>query len=208
MATSDLGLGNLQDLKREILPAALRSQTDWDQVLKTIGLGVALAFERHCNRLWKRTAGETDEFRADRAVWVVRRFPIETVSEIAIRDDYATGWVSQSISDVLNVSEESGLVKFGDVLGPSTSEARLTYTGGYWYDTDEAYGTAQPSGTFAVPGDLKAAWLLQCASEFERRDGIQQKTAIGRPKDQEARFSTEMLKDVERTLNAHRRFMG
>ena len=132
------GLAKLVELKKRLLPDSLEGQVSFDTVVQQVGLGVAAQFDRHANRLLARVAAEQDVFSADRDHWILRRYPLESISAISQRDDLATGWVALVVADVVaQQREQSGLIEFATRLGWRRSLLRLTYTGGYWFDTAE-----------------------------------------------------------------------
>lgn len=169
----DLGLGNLIELKRRLLAATMLTQTTYDSAITAIGRGVAGAFDKHCNRQFARLAGAVDQFSADRMSYTLARFPLETLTTIEQRDDVAGGWVAQTVNDVVvNRDDAAGLLHFGTTLGSHLSQVRVTYTGGYWYDTAETEDTTQPLGSTKLPYDVKEAWYLQCEAVWAVRDKI------------------------------------
>lgn len=170
----DLGLGNLIELKRQLLPAAMLAQTTYDVLIAALGKGLAAQFEKHCNRKFARVASETDEIAADRASWIVSRYPLESISAFEMRSDLSTGWVSLGDvnSTIINWDADSGLIEFGTVQGIYLQQLRITYTGGYWYDTAETENTSQPAGSTIVPGDLKLAWYLHARLAWQTIDKL------------------------------------
>jgi hypothetical protein len=170
----DLGLGNLISLKRHLLAPDLQAEATWDNMIVDIGRGVAAHFERFCNRLWAYTVGEIDEFTADRQSWILRRAPVVSITSVEGRDDLAAGWVSLGAvnSVLINWGAKSGLVDFGAVQGDHATRLRITYTGGYWYDTTEDATGVQPVGSTALPAHVRAAWLLQCEKVWEVIDPL------------------------------------
>jgi len=178
----NLGLGNLDDLKQFILPEATRSQDDHNVVLQRIGKGVATQMERHCNRWFVRTVGAQDTFSADRSTWTLSRFPAESITSIEMKSTDSEGWIAQT--DAVELSQlDRGLLDFGTELGDFRTRVRVTYTGGFWFETlepaGEGYPTTQPSGSTAVPDDLKLAWLEQCQFIFEGKDHMLPKYLSG-----------------------------
>lgn len=170
----NLGLGNLLELKEQLLAVGLVASSEFDTRIAAIGKGVAGQFERYCNRRFERVAGAVDEFSADRRVWVVNRYPIETVTSIAQKDDEATGFVAMDDDLILIRDDKAGLVKFGGMLGSHLSQVRITYTGGYWFDTTEDGTGVMPAGATALPDDLKLAWYLQCQEVWMKGDRLGQ----------------------------------
>lgn len=171
----NLGLGNLNDLKTFILPESIRAQTDKNAVLQSIGKGVSGLMERMCNRWFARTVGAQDVFSADRDGWTLSRFPVESITSVEVKTTDAEGWVAQT--GLIDVSHlERGLILFSGLPADPRSLVRITYTGGYFFETleptDGGYPTATPSGSTAVPDSLKLAWLSQCQAVFEGKDHL------------------------------------
>lgn len=167
----DLGLGNLNDLKTHILPAGLLSSTESDSRLAMLGSGVAIAFEEFCNRWFGRLENAQQVFTASRSFVILRRYPLETVGTVELRENYAAGWIDQG-EVIANVQETSGLVEFSGNLGSQTGSIRITYTGGFWYDTTEDASGEMPEGATPIPADLKAAWIMQVRAFFEEMGGL------------------------------------
>lgn len=162
------GFSNLKTLKRELLLAADAAKTDNDASVLALGLGVASLFDSACNRFFKREEEAIDQFSADRDYWTARRYPIETVSTVEVRTSYTGGYNVQA-GQPFNVNEESGQVYFGSYLGLYQDSVRITYTGGYWWNTSETTPETMPEGAWALPEDLRAAWVMQCRWFWERR---------------------------------------
>jgi hypothetical protein len=61
-------------------------------------------------------------------------------------------------------------VHFAGPQGDFLQRLRVTYAGGYFFETlepsDEGYPTAAPEGAAALPDDLQRAWVLQCQAEM------------------------------------------
>lgn len=201
----DLGLGNLIELKRRLLPSTLTSATTYDTAITAIGRGVAGLFDTHCNRKFARLAGAVDQFSADRMSWVLARFPLESVTGISTRDDINSTWVSYEPTElIVNQDEPSGLLQFGTILGSHLSQVRVTYTGGYWYDTAETEDTSLPSGATRVPYAIKEAWYLQCEAVWAAREKIGGNLA--KAGGDSALATMEIIPVVKLMIEAHRRF--
>lgn len=201
----DLGLGNLITLKRHLLAASLQAGTTYNTVIADLGKGVAKQFDKHCNRLFARAASGTDEFSADRGHWITRRYPIESVSAVDIRSDIVTGWVSQTVNNVItNRDDGAGLLFFGGQLGYAQAVVRVTYTGGYFIETDEGEATAVPAGATAIPDDVTLAWKLQCREVWNKFDklgaGISQAPDVST-----VLANLKLIPQVEAMLALHRR---
>lgn len=172
----NVGLANLFTLKSHLQGIALTDETRFDSVLQDIGLGVAGQMENFCDRKFARVAGDTFVAPADRASFILPRYPIEAVSLVEFKADETNGWVSDgpTVPTIVSSSTFSGLVYLGDVPDPGAfyMQVRFTFTGGYWFETEEPtnadgsanpnYPTAQPAGSTPLPYDLRLAWLTQC----------------------------------------------
>lgn len=202
------GLGTLTDLKRELLAAALLPGKTYDAKLLSIGLGVARSFDQSCNRRLTWAEGDTVEFPADHDCYVAMRYPLTAVSKLELRDFATNDW--RDISELIfNWDPAGGLVRFGGMLGSDYFRARLTFSGGYWFDdSDDGSGTA-PAGAALLPDDLRLAWLLACRAVWEPLDKTGAKiTAVGSG----AAFVTGTLSELKyppavmATLGNYRRY--
>ncbi len=203
---SNVGLGNLTELKRELLEPAQRTETRWDLQIAAIGTAVTRMFERHCgSRLFGRDTAAVEDFTADRAFYIARRYPVESITSLTQRDDLVTGFVALDANTTWNLHPASGLLEFGTLLGPRTSIVRMTYIGGFWFDTSEDATGALPSGATALPSDISQAWYLQCQHVFQKRDAISQAQILGAAKDKPDTGGVKLLEIVEEMLAPHRR---
>lgn len=170
---SDIGLGNLTELKGQVLAESLRQGTDFDTALSSIGQGVAAAFDRFCNRTFSRGEGVTETFTADRTFYYVKRYPLESVSAVALKTSDSDGFVAQTVADFIEVSHlQFGRLYFGYEPGTWADEIRITYTGGYWFDTTENETGSLPANATQLPNDIKHAWLLQCRHVWDSVDRL------------------------------------
>lgn len=212
---SDLGLGNLIELKRFLLTGALVSGTTYDVALTAIGKGVAAQFEKFCNRKFARVVGDTHIIYADRSYTVVPRYPIESISAIAQKSSESQGFVDLGsvASIVQGITHADGIVQFGTVLGSYLEQVRITYTGGYFWNTlEETDGapTPLPAGATARPEDLKLAWFQQCTRVWQLKDKLG--TGISEPPGGDVKFvseslgSLQLIEQVQEILRGYRRF--
>ena len=163
----NLILGNLTLLKSAVLPAALRTGTDWDVALAALASGVAAAMEGFCNRKFARLVGDTFERSANCTYLSLPRFPVESIASIELKVDEQQGFIALPSNTVLTLNKASGLAEFGSSIGGFTDRLRATYTGGFYADyTEDSSGTI-PVGATAVPPDLLHAWHLQVQHEIE-----------------------------------------
>lgn len=161
------GLASLTYLKIQLLAEKHRIDAAYDAPLTAIGLGVALLMEKFCNRQFERTVDATVEFPGDRDTLCVPRLPLESISALALASDYATGFEATDLTWIASVDNRSGVVQFTGNLGTHLQRARLTYTGGWWWDTSEDASGALPSGATALPADVLLAWVMQCKKCWE-----------------------------------------
>lgn len=207
----NVGLGNLDMLKRFLLAPALQIAPDYDAKLVLIGRGVAAQIEQYCSRKFQRIVADTYVTSADKMRIVLERYPIETISKIEIRDDMATGWVDQGAvtNVVFNMREESGILEFAGSLGAALSRIRITYTGGYFFETaeptDSGYPTAQPTGSEALTDELRFAWLMQCQHVWSQMDKLGVAIAE-KPSSDSPMLKLQWLPEVEDIIRDYRRF--
>lgn len=176
----DLGLGNLTTLKTHLLAASLAAKSSAvapDAVIAKIGSGLALQLGKFCGRAWPRVTGAQQEFTADRLSYIVPNYPIEQVSLIETRATLADPWLSVPVASVVTtIDYPAGIVVLAWMQGIHWTRVRVTWDGGYWYETkepaDSGYPTAQPAGSTALPDDLQLAWLLWCQEVWNKRDKL------------------------------------
>lgn len=203
------GFSSLKELKAALLAEVLRGGVEYDDALITIGLGVALQFDKFCNRQFTRVEDATVEFTAAREGFTLPRYPVEEVTFIELQTTYEAGWAAQSLSLISNVTLKSGVVRFGGTLGSDSDLVRLTYTGGYWWNTNEDGVDAAPAGAAALPADLKLAWIEQCKKIWEVYDPLG--TGLGKGGSNVALVGLslaglELLPTVKQTLAPHVRY--
>jgi hypothetical protein len=201
----DLALGNLIELKRRILPATMLTQTTYDAAITAIGRGVAGLFDKHCNRKLGRLSGAQDQFSADRLSYTLERYPVESITTIEQRDTLDGGWETLAADTIINQDLTAGLLHFGTSLGSYLSQVRITYVGGYWYDTAETEDTTLPTGATRVPYDVKEAWFLQCQEVWDKRDKLGV-SLVSAPDAQSKLSALELIPQVKQLLQGHIRF--
>ena len=167
----------MTELKGQLLAASLRSDTNYDAVITGIGLGVANLFDQYCNRTFARTAGKTDTFSADRRHWYLNCYPVEQITGVAKCDDQADGFVASPLppaasSLIQQMQLDQGYIMFIAIQGYFFSRIRVTYTGGYWFDTTEDGSGVMPGTATALPAGVKTAWYLQCQQIWKRLDKL------------------------------------
>jgi len=168
------GFSNLASLKAQLLAASLRTRTDWDTQLRALGLGVAAAISAHCNRDFARAVGDAYTTSGGRQSLILPRYPVETVSAIETRDSAADAW-ADALASLDYTDTRSGVVRFETPLAEG-GQIRVTYTGGYFWDTKEpteaGYPTATPAGAATIPDNVVTAWHLQCEALWRAKDKL------------------------------------
>lgn len=184
------GLTNLDTLKKYILVGSLADETKFDDVIKSIGLGVAATFDTYCSRKFCYQENDTIIFTGDRDHYYLPRFPLVKIAKVELRYFQADAWNNIS-GQPLAQNSETGLLHFGYTLGANPIQVRVTYTGGYWFETaepdDDSYPTAVPDAIinaqvndnggleaekYMLDESLKQAFLLQCAEVWRLRDKL------------------------------------
>lgn len=168
----NLGLGNLATVKSFLNVAS--ALTDYDTVIATIAKGVAGQVEQFCNRKFARVENTTEDFPADYGCLIVSRYPIESLTSVALQNNPADAFTV--INETFRFIAQAGLVELGQPRGSASARIRLTFTGGYFFETkdsgDSGYPTSAPSGSNALPDDLKLAWLIQIEHLWSQRDNL------------------------------------
>jgi hypothetical protein len=194
------GFSNLDYLKRQLLANTLKNDKSFDDKLLAIGRGVASSFDRYCNRELSYAQGLQEVFTGDRPFWYTRRKPVTQFTKVELRFFRPDAWTDISGQPV-SADEEKGLIHFGYTLGQNPLQVRLTYNGGFYFNTLEpdaanyldpmsaAYFAAIPAdisanqagidpNKFLLPGpnnensDLLLAWVTQCRKAWEAIDKV------------------------------------
>jgi hypothetical protein len=163
------GFSNLKSLKEQILAPVLRAQSNYDASLLEIGKGAAGFVEYFCNRHFQRVENATDTFEGGREGWVLERYPVESIAKLEYKEHFESVWVEQP-GAIASVLESAGLVRFCSLLGVRSSLLRITYTGGYWWDTSDTGDQPMPAGATALPDPVRTAWLLTVRKVWESID--------------------------------------
>lgn len=212
------GLGNLDSLKKHLLAQTLAGETRFDLVIKDIGLGVARRFDRFCNRTIAYFDHATEIFSGDRDHWYMSRYPFISIEKVELRFFAADNWTNISGQPV-GINEETGLLHFNYTLGVRPMMVRVTWSGGYWYEQlepdDAAYPSSAPAAVqaatsiepakFALPDDLRLAWLMQCRHLWDSVDKLGT-SLVDKPGQQSAMGALELVPDVKETLQRYVRY--
>lgn len=168
------GLCNLATLRRHLLGASLGDDRTHDEVLLAIGLGVAAMFEQRTGRRFGYVEEDTIEVTGDRSHFILPRYPIVEVTEVAFRASDAETYAVQT-GQPWRSHNAAGIIHFGGELGSFDSYLRITWTGGFFWETlepdEEGYPSAAPDpAPVALPADLLAAFLIHCRTVWQTLD--------------------------------------
>lgn len=180
------------------MPSAGENETDFDDELVKVGLGVAARFDSHCGRRLVRVVDAVDDFTAWAVTWTLRGYPVENISSIeVVNPDGSTAAVSEN--DFAK-KLRSGLMALSWMPGSAEDLVRFTYTGGYWLND----GGSQPAGSTALPDDLMEAYVAQVTTVCEARGVF----TTGALQGESGLSSLGLLSDVKEVLRPYRRFGG
>lgn len=199
----NLIIANLKTLKDALLPSAQAADTTFDAALQLLGKGVAVMMENYCSRKFARVVGDTHTTQGGAACYVLPRFPIESLSAVAVKyagDDTFT----DALDLVDNWNGQSGIIEFSMPLGTRGALVKFTSTGGFWIDESEDNDGELPEGATQMPADIVLAWTTQCQDIFTKSEAALRraftpsdtKTALGNYE------LSPMVKDI---LGAYRR---
>jgi hypothetical protein len=202
------GLTNLDTLRKTLLASSLAGETKFDDRIKVIGLGMAGAFDKHCNRRLGYKENDTMQFSGDRPHYYLPRYPIVSVAAIQMKYFRTDAWTD--ISDQpISMNEEIGLVHFGYTLGRHPLQVKATWTGGYWFETkepeDDGYPSAAPAGATLLPDDLRSAFLLQCERVWYAGDQLGM-GLVGKPGEESGIERLELAPLVKTILKGYVRY--
>jgi len=198
------GFSNLDWLKKNLLSNSFKTDTRFDPLILSLGLGTAGLIENFCNRKFARVVGAQEVFAADQAEFVLSRFPVEAVTTFELKQNEQDGFVAQPNTAIVAIDQSNGIIITGTAdVGEYWCQVRFTFTGGFFWEQlepdDAAYPSVQPAGSTALPEALRTAWLLQCKHIWALNDKLG--TDILKTGDEKSlRFPQEWATGVEKTL--------
>jgi hypothetical protein len=180
------GLSNLANLKAHLLPPALLAEATFDATILGIGRGVAGMFDSFCNRSLAYSGSASCIFTGCRDHYILPRYPIVGVPVLTMRQAPTDAWDAVT-GEPLSMNEESGMLRFGGVLGDDFLQVKAVWAGGFWVETaepgDEGFPSSQPEGSTALPDALLTAFYTQCEEAWFAHDrlgvGISEKAGEG-----------------------------
>lgn len=208
------GFSNLTALKAQLLATDLRGGTLFDDALREVGLFIAARCESYCNRQFAYSASATQIIQGGREHYYVPRYPIVGTPVVEIRYSLADAWTVQT-DQPYQMNPESGLLEFVWNISPRPGQIRITWAGGYWWESkekdEEGFPTAQTEGVAALPDGLRGAWLMQCRAAWQALDKLGVDIASTGSASQFVSGSLadlKLLPIVEQELNPFRRLSG
>lgn len=163
------GLSSLAKLKQAVLPDSMRASAMWDDTLLALGLGVADAIESHLDRKLGWKVADVALCEAQSLVISLPRYPVSNVSAVERQAAPNQTWESVSGS-VTRYSLPSGIIYFRNPPGDDAATLKVTYSGGFWWDTDEEGTGEMPEGATALPAALFTAWAMQVQAQCNALD--------------------------------------
>ena len=199
----------MTELKGQLLAASLRSDTNYDAVITGIGLGVANLFDQLLQPDVLPDCQETGGLFGGPAALVSRRYPVEVITGNEKKDDETDGFVASPLppdgsSLIQQTQLDQGYIMFIAVQGYYFSRIRITYTGGFWFDTTEDNSGVLPNAATLLPAAVKAAWYVQCQEVWNRLDRLGAQIAQN-PEKQTALDKLELAPFVKQLLGPFKR---
>lgn len=200
------GFSSLTRLKQAIMPSSLWASVQYDDAVTDIGLGVAEMLADYCGRQFAYQVGDTFIQDAARLVMAVPRYPVNEWAAVAIQGSPTDAWEDISGS-VTRYEGSSGVLYFRHAPGTEAGSLRVTYTGGYWWDSTEDRSGTIPAGAVPLPMALFNAWTLQVQAITQSRDLFGLVAAQAAAVEKTARPSeAHLLPAVVSLINPYRRF--
>lgn len=169
------GLTNLETLKQHLLEQELMSDARFDPTIAAIGNAVAGMFDELCNRKLAYDAQAVASIAADCDFMVLPHYPVVEIASVEVKGAGESEWTAMA-NEPLMCNDQSGLVYFSGQLGGNRDLVRVTYSGGYWFETlepgEDGYPSAQPDGAVELPGALRGAFLVQCEQLWQTHDRL------------------------------------
>jgi hypothetical protein len=204
----NIGLGNLTELKGQLLAASLRADTNYDAAITAIGQGVAGQIDHYCNRRFAWLENDSDQFRADRRHYYLKRYPVASITQCQRQDTLTDGWLNLPVTDLIQQwNLQIGYISFIALQGYEFSQLLVTYTGGFWFDTTEDGSGVMPAGATLLPADVKFAWYLQCQNVWRQWDRLGNQIAEA-PESQTSGQTLQLAPFVRELLDDHRRLFA
>lgn len=172
----DAGFSSLAKLKQHIWPQNWQEVDVADDQLVALGLGIRGLFESFCGRPFVRTAGAVETFPADTACIQLALTPVETLTSVELQTERDGSWTNIT-TDVQRLSK-AGVVTLAAQAGTAGETLRVTFTGGYWWDTTENHSGSLPSGATAIPPAVQFAWFIQCKAVWASMETDSVKAAM------------------------------
>jgi hypothetical protein len=173
------GFGTLAQLKARVLPSVMESYDndgEWDTDLAQIGIAVAEAFNRYCNRVFQRGVSVAYDDEGGVRSFVLDRYPVESITALQLTTG---GGTTDEMESIYLVKPDSGIVELQSFLGTYRDRITCTYSGGYWLGATASVARnvveAIPAGETQVavtpPDGFLAGHAVQVSVERLTGDG-------------------------------------
>ncbi|MEN6642679.1 MAG: hypothetical protein ABFE08_09550 [Armatimonadia bacterium] len=165
----------MEALKQHLLEQELMSDSRFDATIAAIGSAVGGLLDELCNRRLAYDAAAVEQRPADRDFLALPHYPVVAVSKVELKYEGGLEWAVLENEPVM-LNEQSGLIHFSGVLGGRRDLVRVSYSGGYWFETldpnEDGYPSAKPAGATELPGALRGAFLVQCEQVWQTHDRL------------------------------------
>ena len=201
------GLSNLDTLRKHLLASSMSADPRFDAIIQAIGLGVAGLFEGFTNRRLAWSAQDQLVFSGERPFVILPRYPVVAIAAAETRFSDADEWVAGDLVHQLDAA--SGVVRFLTAPGSELSQVRITWSGGYWFNTaepdDDNFPDVRPAGATELPGDIRGAFLLQCEHVWAQRDKLGA-GILDKPSERGSQAELDLVPLVKQMLARHIRY--
>lgn len=179
--------------------------TDYDQMINTIILGVGGIFDGYTNRMLIAPATDyTERVTGYGYMLRVKQYPIITITSIKEAWNYEFDDAEELTNPDDYIIANDGLTgvlmrRIG--IWPILPETiQIVYRGGYC-----AAGVAPGSGEYALPADIREAAILQASFIFKRKDDIGLSSVSAEGGSISKFQAIKLLPQVQEILNKYRR---
>ncbi len=175
-----------------------------DAILTNAINAISVRFDKETNRTLARTVATTQEFSADDTEICLESYPVESVTKFELKQNETEGWIEQT--DVEHLIRRACVLSLALPLDTRrstlvTSQARVTYTGGYVLP-----GTTVSAGQTPLPSDLEQAAVEQVAAWYQSRDKLGLDTIWPHAGTYEKFQQLSLLLPVQSVLSRYQRF--
>jgi hypothetical protein len=204
------GFSNLADLKNQLLAGTVKNDIGFNDLILTLGQGVAEQFELFTNRKFCYLTGAQEVFPADRAEFCLSRFPIVAVTLAEKKRCEEEGFFALPAKFIRIIDQANGIIHHGECdAGRYHEQIRFTFNAGYYWNTaepkDAVHPSPWPAGASPLPKVLLEAWFLQCRHIWKNIDKLGT-DLLSDGAIKSLRFPEDFAPTVDATLYNYKRF--